>query len=593
VSLNQKKYVWSNLTEVIASLSEIVGNTNGVFSYNDTFVQRRQWRKIAREIDVHAKGYLLPKVKELRPNEHSKSMENRLMKYEPITTPFWYEALVKMKRIILASSADVRINDKTADYIHGDNFDGLALYDYFAVKATEQVINNPNGLTCIYPFKYAEKYKTPLIGFIDWDNIVYINRDAVIYLSESESDINYTYTDTEKEGITYNTPRTRTVVKAVYHIFTVWGDFARVYDRSFDDKTKTGEWSFEAFKMPLKTMPCFQNGGIEVEPYVFKSFFHNAIGYGNKVLDTASDNDAVNAMHNYPKFAEMVDDCEATGCNRGKVTYTRPDGVTDFKNCDTCQGTGKMVVMSPYKGYAIPRPQNNTEPNAPNIPPLQYIAPPVDNLIHSGTVWKDHLEIFIKCLHVIGRKDTKAAESGASLEKQFEPLYDFMHNVGLTLYNNLELILKAIQGQLTPSDAPPSVTRPISYHLVEEQEAFTVLSTVLEKDMPIALRRQSIRNFISKYIGIKSPLLKFFEVLESIDPFLYYSHGQKAGLKNTGGMNGNQYRVSVAGFGVMVQLMNEEKYRDADSETIKNEILARVGAFEVDEVVNDKGVLNA
>ena len=585
MSIYQKKYIWNNLTEVIASLSEIVGNTNGVFQFNDTFAQRKQWVKIQREIEVHAKGYLLPKVKELRPNEHSKSMENRLMNYEAITTPFWYEALVKMKRIVLASSADVRINKKTAEYINGDNFEGLALYDYFAVKATEQVINNPNGLTCIYPIKYAEKFKTPLISFVDWENVVFINRDAIIYLSEEESDITYTYPEYQNEGITYNVKRTKTVEKAVYHIFTTWGDFARVYDRSFDEKTKTGEWSFEVFKMPLKSMPCFQNGGIEVEKNVYKSFFHNAIGFGNKALNRGSDNDAVDAMHSYPKFAEMVDDCNAQDCREGYVYFENEQGVKDKKTCDVCHGTGKMVVMSPYKGYAIPRAQNNTEPNAPNIPPLQYITPPVDILKHSAQNWRDYLELFKKCLHVIERKDTNAAESGASIEKQYEPLYDFMHNVGLTLYNNLELILKAIQGQLTPSDAPPSVTRPISYHLVEEQEAFTVLSTVLEKDMPIALRRQSIRNFIAKYIGQKSSILKFFEILESIDPFLYYSNTQKQQLKISGGMNGAQYRLSVAGFGVIVQLLNDDKYRDADAEIIRGEILARVGAFEVDAVV--------
>lgn len=593
-----KRYDFKNIREVIASLTDLVGQTNNPVTSNNSYMsQKPLWEKYRRETDVHSKGYLMPKILAARPNENEASLRNRLLNYEPVTTPFWNEAITKMKRILLASSADVMISEKMQEYVKADNFDGLALYDFFATNMMEQTINKPNGLTVVYPLKYAEKEKVNPIQFVCEKHIVYMDRNTVVFICLYESDISTSYNGdfymgygnatavnygdrTHLAGITYDIEPKITIVKPVYHVFSN-GEFAEVNDRD----TATNEWFFDAYKTYTDFLPCFQNGGIKVNDFVYKSFFHHAIHFGNKALSRASDNDAVDAMFSYPHTEMVADECNMC-YGSGLVKSDVPNHLLGLpyteKTCDTCKGSGEVITMSPYKVMLRKRAQSNADPQDTNVDAVKFYSPDVAILQHSSDNWRGYLELFKTSLHVISRRDTKQAESGHSIEKQYEPLYDFMHNVGMTLYNNLEQILRALQAQVDPISEKPSVTRPISYHLVEEGEAFTVLAIFLEKDMPTYLRRQYIRNFISKYMGSKSAVLKFIEVLEGLDPFMYYTTAQKEALLLSGAMNKMQYRVSIAQFGVMVQMMSEEKYKDADREVITKEIEKRIAAFTVD-----------
>ena len=185
------KYDFRNIREVVASLTELGANASGVSLPIQSAMREKRtyWKKYRNEISVHSRGYLMPKIRQLRPNENEASMQNRLLNYEPITTPFWNEAVTKMKRILLASTADVTIfSDKTEDFIKAQNFDGLTLYNFFATNMTERTINEPNGLTVVYPLKYAEKEGINPIQFICDKEIVYLDKNTAVFACLGKSE---------------------------------------------------------------------------------------------------------------------------------------------------------------------------------------------------------------------------------------------------------------------------------------------------------------------------------------------------------------------------------------------------------------------
>lgn len=588
----EKKYEYATVEDVLGDMSEMVGTTHSDYQGksldgDDKQPERILWRKYRKEIDVHAQGYLLRKIMELRPNENDDSLQNRLLNYEPITTPHWVEAITRIQRIISASSVDVQESPITSDYVKGGNFDGLSLYDFFALNICEKTINNPNGLIAVYPIDIAKEKGINPIQFVEDREIVYFDGKTAVFLCLNESDFTTTYDtkDNHQESIyksakTYNIEIRRIFRKAVYHVFTQT-EFATVEQSENSDK-----WTGTAFKTGLDFCPVMQLGGEKTPiPFVYKSFFHNAIHYGNKALNRASDDDAVQSMYAYPIVEMSSDECHV--CNG--LGYTKKSkggfGVSyEQTTCETCKGSGEIVVRSPYKVMMRKRQKSNTDPIDNNVESVRFYNPDIGILTHSADNWQQYLDKYKRCLYLIDRRDTKGVESGSSIEQQYAPLYDFLHKIGLTLFGNLEVILTALQKYLDPEAEKPTVTRPISYHLIEEGEAFNVLATFLSGATPLYLRRQYIKNFVSKYIGMSSPILRVIEAMENIDPFFYYTLEEKTSIKMTGAMNQEQYVFTVGAFGVMGQVLADPANKEATKEQLAEKIKAEISKWKIDPV---------
>lgn len=580
-----KKIEYKNIDELLNAIYPYtVNNTGGVGA---KIYEREMWRVIADELDVHSKGYILPNIINLRPNENEDSMAHRLQSYEPITTPYFRNALFQVKRILSNSSVDICVGKKTGEYVGGNHFDGLKLYDFFCTEMTENVIENPNGLTAIYSPDYSKKKGINPIQFVRWEDIVYLSSDVCAFVSLLDSEITVSYSFSpvaptanpnfvrianygNTSNFLSNKPvKTIGIVNAVYHIFTK--------NELIVASINNDIWNYQIYKHKQKQVPVFQNGGVSLngEMYIFNSLFQHAIPFGNLALNRHSDNDAVNANYSYPHVSMTSMECGACR-GSGYVTDTSPNifGITKQK-CGTCHGLGEHVVNSPNKVILRPKRKNNIDPETDNRPAVEFYSPPVEILDYSTSVWHGYLQMFKKSLCIFDKDSS--AKSGYQEELQLMPLLDFMQAVGLVLYNDLEKILVAIQGYIEPNEKEVHVTRPISYHLQSENEALKTISEILNADMTDIIRRQIIRNYVTKYVGKKSHVSKYLTILESVDPFFYYSEKQKIEILANLGMTNEQYRISVAAFGVLIKMSNEdltENKTDIEiAEMVKAEIL--------------------
>lgn len=589
---NVKSYDLKTVEDVLKQMSVLVGGANIGFQGksldgSSVMPQTFLWRKYRREISVHASGYLLPKIMELRPNENPESMANRLMNYEPITTPHWCEAVTRIQRIISASSVDVQLSEKASSYVKDGNFDGLSLYDFFALNICEQTINNPNGLIVVYPLNIASAKGVNPLQFISDKEIIYFDGKTAVFASllDSEYDINFDTKDSDSpdyisQSKTYNAEPKYSFTKEVYHIFTQ-NAFAVI------QKSEDGEnWTGTTYSTGIDFLPVIQLGGEKVTQFVYKSFFHNAIHYGNKALNRSSDDDAVQSMYAYPIVEMASEECgECSGLGYIKRERTGFGVSHEKEDCKVCKGNGEIIVRSPYKVMLRKRQKSNTDPLDSGLDSVKFYNPDIGILQHSAENWQTYLEMYKRCLYLIDRRQTASVESGSSIEKQYEPLYDFMHRIGLTLFANLEVILTALQKYIDPKAEKPNVTRPISYHLIEEGEAFNVLAEFLSGSTPLYLRRQYIKNFVAKYIGMSSPILKVIEAMEAIDPFFYYTLDEKIKIQATGAISNEQYILSIGGFGAMGQIMADPASKELTKDQISEKIKEAVKAWDIKPII--------
>jgi hypothetical protein len=482
------------------------------------FPHRNRWEQIDTEISVHSEGLMLPKIKQQRPNEDESSMNFRVVSYEPITKSIWAEALGKVQSILSSTRLDFPAGEATKEYIQNPNFNSNTLFDWFTQEYTKNVINDPNGLTVVYPIGYRKK--SPVLNVCQ-SEVLYVDDRAVVFLSLEESD----YTVTLPANRAYVKQReSRLFTKYVYHVFTR-DRFLSVESTNTKDLEVVTDLSFD-----LPFIPAFQNGGIMEMEYIYKSYFDRAIPFGNLALDRHSDNTAVNANFSYPHVSADAEDCrECLG--HGKI-YDDDSG--DDVLCEKCHGSGKTVVFSPNK--IILRRQVGNDPTElqANRPPIEFHHANVSILDYSTRTWEQYLEKFKEALCIYSRRGTGGAESAQSIELQLTPMLTFLNEVSVGLYAGMEKVVQAIEGYLGGDPAAVVITRPASFQIQSESSALSIVGQMLSSDTSPILRREKLHSFLSKFVGRNSTILKMVKVLERADRLFYFSMAEKLALLDKG-----------------------------------------------------------
>lgn len=557
------------LKKVVAYTSSFGGVGSTIYT---SFPKSTAWREIQKTIDVHYKGVIYSGISVLRPNEGDSSKDYREKSYQSITTPFFRKALTQVKRILLSSSIDINATENTIKYINEPNFDGLSLYDFFCTNLAEKVIGEPNGLIAVYPPQYIAQKRTNQIQFIQSKYIIQIDKESITFLSLLDSKYTESYnTNTCQNG---KIEKTITFTELVYHTFTKEG--LAVW------KSKGSDIELIKYEYSINDIPCFQNGGVKYDDdYVYYSVFSHAIPFGECAINAHSDTQIVNANFAYPYVSMQAEDCHT--CNgSGQVRSVIESVFGDSyekKNCTSCKGTGKKVLVGPGKVFLRPKRTSNVEPEGENRDLVEFYAPPTEILDYSNKVWKDYLTMFKEALCLYEPQDFGKNTSGYSVEAQLQPLLDMMQAIGLIIFNNFEKSLKAIQAYNEPNTQAPSVNRPISYHLQSEGEALKVLSDVLQKDMTPILRREMIKSYISKYLGQKSPVNNYISILELSDKYFYYSETQKSELLTNAGITAEEYRISCSVLGTLISLLQNGELEGLSNQESANLIITKINGM--------------
>lgn len=524
--------------------------------------QRKLFKQYAEAVQVHSQGEIFYKLDTLFPNEHEASKTQRILSFESVTEASFGRAANNVNRIFKNSSYTVEASEVTIQEANEHKYDGVNLYSWFLEEWVKYALKqDANARIVIYPPEYVAKYGRPEICFIESCYIKHLSDDAVMFISEEESLIDYQlkpmsvcsevfYDQSinqtnvrEAQNRTY-TPRMESVIKKyVYHAFFKGVGFYKIEQTGVG-----GEYDFEFFPFDQDFLPCIDAGGEKGKNNINKSFLHPFVPFGNLALLQHSQHTAVNFTFSFPRMSEIVGPCEAVGCQDGFINCETPEDLAAFgekKRCKNCRN-GWTTNQTPYKVYQKHYdPQMTDDAKYLEVDDVKYYTPDVSILDYSKNEWKNYLDMAETAVYIQQRVATGGVESAKSKEIDRDDMYSFLYRVGKCYFQRLRFVLQAKENYLVSNPTQVSVETPYSYAILSEGEAFDALKDILASTVPIMLKASQVESFINKFVSMSSPIRKFLDVLKVVDPLLYYTNQEIVAFKSGTIVTVPQYSTHV------------------------------------------------
>lgn len=525
--------------------------------------QRKLFKQYAEAVQVHSQGEIFYKLNTLFPNEHPLSKEQRILSFESVTEASFGRAANNVNRIFKNSSYTVEASEEVIQEANEHKYDGMNLYSWFLDEWVKYALKqDANSRIVIYPPEYVNKYGKPPIVFVESCYIKHLSDDAIMFVSEEESVIDYQlkemsicsevfYDQTinqrnvrETQNKTYTPKMEASIKKYVYHAFFKGVGFYRI------EQTPTGgEYEFEFFPFEQDFLPCIDAGGEKGKNNVNKSFLHPFVPFGNLALLQHSQHTAVNFTFSFPRMSEIQTPCDGEGCQDGKVTCETEADIETFgpqKKCVRCGGSGFTRNQTPYKVYVKQYdPQMQDDTKHLEVDDVKYYTPDVSILDYSKDEWKGYLDMAETAVYIQQRVATGSTESAKSKEIDRDDMYSFLYRVGKCYFQRLRFVLQSMENYRVKNPTQVSVETPYSYAILSEGEAFVALKDILSSTVPIMLKASQVESFINKFVSMSSPIRKFLDVLKVVDPLFYYTNQEIVSFKSSQIVTTDQYSTHV------------------------------------------------
>lgn len=539
--------------------------------------QRKLFKQYAEAVQVHSQGQVFYKIDRLFPNEHPESKHNRLLSFESITEASFGRAANNVNRIFKNSSYSVEASEKVIALTSEHTFEGLNFYSWFLDQWVKYALKqDPNSRIVVYPPEYSEDKKSKVV-FVASEYIRHLDEDNFVFISEEESEIEYEvktmsmcserfYDQSinmmnvkESAKNTYTPKLEGTIKRYVYHAFFKGVGMYRLSQVSNGSK----EFEFEFFPFEQDFLPVIDAGGEKGPNEVNKSFLHPFVSFGNLALVQHSQHTAVNFIYSFPRMSEIQTPCDGD-CQEGKIRCESADDIAKYgsdKPCLKCGGTGYTRSQTPNKVYIKKFDPSGMEGDQKHleVDDVKYYTPPTGILEYSKKEWKDYLEMAETAVYISQRVQTGNVESAESKEVSQEDMYAFLVRVGQCFYNRLRFVLQCFENYLVKSPMEVAVQVPYSYAILSEGEAFLALKDILSSSVPIMLKASQVEGFINKFVSQSSPVRKFIEVLNMVDPLLYYSINEITSFKLSGVVTPEQYSVHVFAYPTLQNMYATDK----------------------------------
>ena len=311
----------------------------------------------AEQMGVHVDGEKPEKLLNVRrPNEQQEIKDYRLATYEPVTQSLCEKVInttnkIFNPRLYSFEFPEVEGDDTLENYLMEDYPYYGSMMNFITETFTQKDYGDPNAVIVIIP----ENFET-----IDTQRV-----KPIPYIFEAEELVDF--------------------VDDVYYTFVLdKGNAVKIFDqtqivyyekrivKSKETWIKTFEYVHD-FGFPT----CFRLGGIikgDSQPYYYESWIRGVLPHWNQVVNLTSDLQAAYVNHLFMEKWEYATECDADGCNSGKIATKVMNGqdLEDVElSCKRCSGTGK-VSRSPFGIHTINRDAINPDSPLPT-PPAGYI----------------------------------------------------------------------------------------------------------------------------------------------------------------------------------------------------------------------------
>jgi hypothetical protein len=543
--------------------------------------KRDYFEKVAKSLQVHTKGQLFAKVDTLFPNEHPVSKAHCIATYEPITKSSIWKGINNLLRIFSSSSFSFEVGTELNDWLGEYEYDGNNLLNHFLNEwVSRAVAEDPNGLFVVYPPDWAEERGICPIQWVRSELIKSRPPDGktISFISEMDSEVKYFYENvvTKRETFmddsigqlnsrswtetTYNERLKVKVIKEVVHLFTLDGFI--IYRNQ--GKAKDFEITTVDFEAPLSALPVFPGGGAvadKADQLLFESFVQAFVPFGNLALLQHRNHRAVDLNFSYPRMMELQVPCDHQGCAGGyikcKKTTSYPDG---RMKCPKCNGTAYVTVQSPYKVYQPKYDPNDSNENKHlNVDPVKFFSPDTGIINYSKEAWKDYLKMAEVAIFIMQKKDTGNTETVEAKNRDLDEMFAWLNGVSKIFYNNMRLLLQALEDYLSRNPATVTVERPYSFAILTEGEAFVALNNILTSKAPIFVKGNRVDEFVRKFVSKDSPVNKALTVLKQYDPLLYYSIDEVQTFDSSRTITKEMWTNHILGYPILLKLYDQDR----------------------------------
>lgn len=559
------------------------------------------FEKIAKSLQVHTKGQLFSKVATLFPNEHPSSRAHCLATYEPITKSAIWKGINNVLRIFSSSSFSINVGDELNDWLEEYEYGGHNILNYFLEMWVHKAIaEDPNGLFVIYPPDWAAEKEICPLQWVRSEFIKSRTRDSISFISEMDSEVEYHYDTTAQkrevffdESIeqlnartftetTYNQRLKVKVKKEVIHLFTKDGFL--IYN-------KNGTNNFEITKVDfadaLSFIPVFAGGGPvadKADELLFESFVQGFVPFGNLALIQHRNHRAVDLQFSYPRMMELQTPCAHPGCTGGRIKCTKsPEFPQGMMPCPAKCKDGFITVQSPYKVYT-PRydPNDENQNKHLDVDPVKFFSPDVGIIEYSKDAWKDYLKQAEVAIFVMQKRDTGNVETVEAKDRDLDDLYAWLNGISKVFYNNMRLLLQALEEYLSRNPTNVSVERPYSFAILTEGEAFVALNNILMSNAPVFIKGNRVENFVGKFVSKDSPVVRALDILKQYDPLLYYSTGEVQTFKGANTITQAMWTKHILAYPLILKLYVQDKsFLSQEDKTIMTALDTEIAGFAI------------
>jgi len=540
-----------SIIRLVKGLSKKLKDKQGKVMDCDWYGSFKEQKELCDYISVHAQLNKFPEkmMKNRAPNETEAELNYRRENFEPITMPYWYRAVGSINgRIWSEQNHTITFSDEEVEeYFLKEYETNGSIIQYFKSIVTPYKINDANAVIALKigePETYFDEAegeeKTDESALIDATMQIYgcdkvlefIPDEIALILSSEKSEVNY-YNKVEKTGLVF-----------------------LLYDENTIYKIKqTGEkvdytFSFEVhYQHNLDYLPVWKLKGIPKQEIkdtdkdlVYYSYFIPAVPLLNKVLKQDSSLDASISKVAYPIRTYYQDDCDAIGCEGGKIPDVYADGgeVKSYKTCTKCNGTGKGgIAFSPLKDHVIRPPKKTvTDEEVPlPFPAIAYVSP--DSAILSFLKDKIKEEIvaaftFIN-IDVSNKGDSTGSQTGIEVKIDREELFSFLLHFSSEIFDLLYKSMKAISTVRYGTDEDYfTIKPPKTFEIYTADELTVELGEAKKAGVPEIAIREMTKDYMKQRFSQEAGLADIIDVVFKVDGYATKDTTEIAILKSNG-----------------------------------------------------------
>lgn len=516
--------------------------------------QDKQWRNIRRNLITHTKGIIFDKIYKIFENETLEATKSVVNSYEPLTKGSIKKGIDNIARIFSNTQFRVMASGNTLSYLNDMKF-----FEQYAIDWIDtSVSTDPNSLG-VWVLDKDRNWKFQIvesrfITSLGDDFISFIDLYGSDYNIVQDEDILSRYIDTGKNSCV------ETFMSDNKYIFNrkkiVYISKNQYIEINEVNGNKIESFIYD-FPKELTVKPYSYTGTEYIEDDVFGSPVSEFIPFGNVALIQFRGFINSHNLFAYPRLEEIELPCD--DCSNGYVPCdcenenecTTCNGTRE-RSCNTCKGSGYLSVQSLFKIYKrkiLPE----TSGISNDYPSARFIMPDTAIFNYLKDTYKETLREAEKAIYVQQDDEGGQAISAEAREKKLQGMYSWLMRIGNVFYSNLEHAVSIYQ-QMQGDMNTVTIEKPISYAIIGEMEAFSILTSVLDSKSPSFLKAGHVKSFTDRYISKSNPIHKVLEVLQIVDPFIFYNNEDLTALSSYG-LDTEDAKIHTYAFPMLMQML--------------------------------------